>query len=457
MATKQKSKANVGKKPGKQAARRKKKPVKQSVVAPETQSQEFGNSYDENLLERTFTLWQFGDWTSLAKIEYDEIKCHPDRALLAIYLASAHVQLNNLNRARNFISHGRDWGCSKKRAGEVLVSGTYNTLGRSASLLGDSGRAQQYYDHAIKIGCQSISGGLISQVRAYEQAMQLGLFQGREHLLPGIDLEEICVPSYQKERPVVHTIHHMACTGGTLITKCLATQKNIFALSEVDPNSRLQQINARANKSFSPSDIISLLHETEGETDLGLVKDIFLSDVWLIAKFLKKDDRKLLLRDHPHSAYHTGDFIRNTPTLRQILLEKFSVRSIVTVRNPVDSYLSLVANKWLHFRPSTFEEYCGRYLKFLDDYAGVEMYKYEDFVADPASIMEKICENLGLEYSLDFISEFPKYNFSGDSGRKGDVIEARTRREYDKSFEKEVNESGSFKYLATRLGYPEFI
>ncbi len=40
--------------------------------------------YDENLLERARTQWQFGDWASLMKLERDTLQHHPDRAKLAL-------------------------------------------------------------------------------------------------------------------------------------------------------------------------------------------------------------------------------------------------------------------------------------------------------------------------------------------------------------------------------------
>ena len=34
-------------------------------------------------------------------------------------------------------------------------------------------------------------------------------------------------------------LHHMACTGGTLISRCLATMPNVVLLSEIDPLSAI--------------------------------------------------------------------------------------------------------------------------------------------------------------------------------------------------------------------------
>ena len=45
--------------------------------------------------------------------------------------------------------------------------------------------------------------------------------------------------------------------------------------------------------------------------------------------------------------------------------------------------------------PATFDEYCRRYLAFLDAYAGVPVVRYEDFVASPQRAIERVADFLG--------------------------------------------------------------
>ena len=52
----------------------------------------------------------------------------------------------------------------------------------------------------------------------------------------------------------IRMIHHLACTGGTLITKCLACVPNVHVLSEVDPLTTL----AQAGGKFTPGDLMRL-------------------------------------------------------------------------------------------------------------------------------------------------------------------------------------------------------
>src|SRR5690606_18702694 len=56
-----------------------------------------------------------------------------------------------------------------------------------------------------------------------------------------------------KVKPTLRIIHHFACSGGTLICKCLAAQPNVFLLSELHPTTRLG-INMK-KAAYTPRDI----------------------------------------------------------------------------------------------------------------------------------------------------------------------------------------------------------
>jgi hypothetical protein len=56
--------------------------------------------YDEALLDRARTQWQFGDWESLAAITQEHIQHHPDRAKLALLAAAGLQQLGQAEPAK---------------------------------------------------------------------------------------------------------------------------------------------------------------------------------------------------------------------------------------------------------------------------------------------------------------------------------------------------------------------
>lgn len=149
-------------------------PVQPTVVASEEQQQMLV-PYDENLLERARTQWQFGDWESLAKIERDTLQHHPDRAKLALLAAAGRLQLGEINEAKTFIRWAQGWGVGEKLLKRILIAGVYNSLGRAAAIGGQPQRALQHFENAIIIGTPGCDAKLLTQARAGEQLSQMGL------------------------------------------------------------------------------------------------------------------------------------------------------------------------------------------------------------------------------------------------------------------------------------------
>jgi hypothetical protein len=131
--------------------------------------------FDENLLERSRTQWQFGDWASLAKLDRDTLQHHPDRAKLALLAAAGHQGLGNAAEARQHTRLAIDWGCSKKLVTQILISGVHNTLGRAAAVSGQEQRAHKHFQASIEAGAPSSAVGLLTQARVSHQLEQLGL------------------------------------------------------------------------------------------------------------------------------------------------------------------------------------------------------------------------------------------------------------------------------------------
>lgn len=133
--------------------------------------------YDENLLERARTQWQFGDWHSLAKLDRDTLQHHPDRAKLILLAAVGRLQIGRDSEARQYIRLAQDWGCSKKLLIQILAAGVHNSLGRAAAMSGEQTRALQHFEAAIQTGTPGSDDRLLTQARINEQFSQLGLLK----------------------------------------------------------------------------------------------------------------------------------------------------------------------------------------------------------------------------------------------------------------------------------------
>jgi predicted O-methyltransferase YrrM len=132
-------------------------------------------AYDENLLERSRTQWQFGDWASLAKLDRDTLQHHPDRAKLALLAAAGHQQLGDQAATRQFTRLAQDWGCGKKLIAQVLLAGAHNTLAKVAAAAGQVPRALKHFQYSIATGTPNTDLALATQARVAHQWQALGM------------------------------------------------------------------------------------------------------------------------------------------------------------------------------------------------------------------------------------------------------------------------------------------
>jgi hypothetical protein len=262
---------------------------------------------------------------------------------------------------------------------------------------------------------------------------------------------ELCEEAGRANPEPVRTIHHFSCTGGTLISKCLASMPNTQLLSELDPFSLMQ---LKEDKPiFTPTDIIAQMRQSTAGVDEDLIVELFMNNLNVIVNSTIKKGQRLVLRDHSHSQYCTSRSLESRQSFYSLITERYPVKSVVTVRDPLDSYLSLLGNGWIHFSPQTFDEYCRRYLVFLNDYKDVPIIRYEDFVESPIKVMGNLCGLLELPFADDFEDLFDANKLSGDSGRKTEFIALRARRQVSESLKREVNGSQNYLCIRNVLGY----
>ncbi len=126
--------------------------VFQSLIIENKATEPYAMAYDQDLLDKYRTLWQSGEWESLVTLDSDILEHHPDRAKLALIIASAWQQLNDLIVARGFIKKAKEWGCDKKLIAQILIAGVHNTLGRASVINQNESRALEHFHAAVKGG-----------------------------------------------------------------------------------------------------------------------------------------------------------------------------------------------------------------------------------------------------------------------------------------------------------------
>jgi len=263
--------------------------------------------------------------------------------------------------------------------------------------------------------------------------------------------ETLCARAAAEAPLPVRSLHHFACTGGTLISKCIAAQPNTVLLSEIDPLSTLHLLQGK--KPFFPTDILGDLRVGVRQAPDTELADVFLAGLERMRDLLAGRGQALVVRDHPHSQFCTGVDFAARPTLHRIIADRMPLLSVVTLRHPLESFLSLDANGWRHFTPFTLEEYSQRYLAFLAAHTGLEQVRYEDFVAAPDAVTAQICDILDLPFDDMAIDHIDMFRLSGDSGRSGTRIAPRTRRTVPDAIAAQIGTSSSYGALCQQTGY----
>ena len=288
----------------------------------------------------------------------------------------------------------------------------------------------------------------VDKARSTEQLQQLRMTSAESHLGLESDRSRKRAKGITAPSPPIRTLHALAGTGGTLISRCLAAQLHTHVLSEVDPLSPF------VPGGFLPTDLIGLSRFGSRSADQETQIDLFLAGLRVLYEQANDHGQALILREHSHGVIHFGESIPERPGLREIVGRAFPVTGVAIVRHPFDAFLNLQDSGWVqHFNPPTLEEYARRTHHFLDAHADCSLIRYEDFVAEPRSTMQRLCEEWRLSYSPDFVDTFATIKLSGDSGRCGDTISPRPRRPYPPTLEQEAREAESFTALLRRLDY----
>jgi len=249
-------------------------------------------------------------------------------------------------------------------------------------------------------------------------------------------------------KPLLRTIHHLACTGGTVISKCLTAMPDVALISEVNPFNRF-------GSKFEPTNPLLQLERSYRTLSTDEIIEEFGRQLDHAHKICRQDDVDMIIRDHSHTDFCMGTAPSAACPIANHLCRDYELISAATVRHPLDSYLGMLAQGWeKQFSPSSLDEYSRRYLAFLDRYASLPILRYEDFCAQPEAFMKNLCNILEICYSGGFLGRFGNITLSGESGRKGvSAIEPRPRREVPEQVQGEIETSERYLDLVSRLGY----
>jgi hypothetical protein len=243
----------------------------------------------------------------------------------------------------------------------------------------------------------------------------------------------------------IRTVHHLSATGGTVMSRALASLQHVYLLSELNPL-------APRPVRFDPIDPLQQFGAQYGLFSDDDYKAAFLERLRPVAEAVQCREGVLVIRDHSHSDWLAGT-CRGYSSLLSTIRPTYDTVSIVTLRHPIEAYSSLMLKGW-HTAVGNFDAYCGRIIEFLDYFSGSTIFHYEDFVSEPNTILLAMCQALELPFSPDWQTRFRKVTLTGDSGRgSNQPIQPLSVKPISESLLSEARCSGNFNSLATRVGY----
>ena len=243
----------------------------------------------------------------------------------------------------------------------------------------------------------------------------------------------------------------MARSGGTVISKCLATMEKIVLLSEIHPVSAnmlnpLQQAHEWYGL-FNDEDIQRL---QQGHIN-------FIDGILLIHERCTERGKILVLRDWSHLDFIGVPFVPKPCyhlTLADILKEKKPVINTATVRHPVTQWLS-TSRLVIMQGKLTLTAFLRGYRKFAEHCINTGFIRYEDFTDTPETQLQILCERLEIDYDDQWHDKWWRYDkITGDaSGKTVKEIKRPLYKQPDSSLLKEFANNKDYQRSLEILGY----
>jgi len=221
-----------------------------------------------------------------------------------------------------------------------------------------------------------------------------------------------------KSKPVVRLVHHMARSGGTLISRCLGSMDGVCLLSEIHPAGAtgIQPPQMRIN----PFAQAASWHGLFGEADAKRFRarpPSFQQLMFMIEQRSSARGMTLVVRDWSHLDWIGVPFCR--PTFGSPLAETFAgaydVRRFCTVRHPIDQWLSLQNVPMVARAGLTIEAYLEGMHGFAKLCVELGFVRYEDFTRGPDESLRTICDALGTGFDPGYAQRWSTYDkITGD-------------------------------------------
>lgn len=217
-------------------------------------------------------------------------------------------------------------------------------------------------------------------------------------------------------RATLRIVTHLARSGGTMISKCLACMPGVALFSEMHPQGM------RVARNYHPLHQAVEWHGLLSPAEAApLAEAGFATLMTAIEARARGRGLSLLLRewahvDHMPSSY--GDSVTGRSALQEELCDRFTLVKAATVRHPLPGWLSLAEVG----HPMPLEVYLRGCLTFAEQEAETPTIRYEDFARSPDAVLETLCRALGLAYDPGYRQRWAAYDrITGDNDQGGDI------------------------------------
>jgi hypothetical protein len=224
-----------------------------------------------------------------------------------------------------------------------------------------------------------------------------------------------------ENQPTVRVLLHLARTGGTLISRCLASMNGVAVLSEIHPAGA-----AIHYPFYDPLEQAMrwyrLIEPAEREQLGRTTPERFADAIALIRERAEARGLALVIRDWTQLDYLGAPFRRETAARSETIAaleDRFTIRAFASVRHPIGQWLSL--RRIPGTAELTLETFLAGYRRFAEEAVRTGFVRYEDFTAEPETILREIAAALALSYDPGFVDRWPDYrNMTGDTPAPGE-------------------------------------